>query len=154
MNTYVPMLTKKGQHKIQKEYDYLVSKYKEVTAELRQKSGEALDDAYSISTKKIEQLFLENKIKKIQNIMYRMHPVKRARSHTNKHADVGSKVIYQHGTAKRAITLVDPLEADPSAGFIPIDSPLGKAIVTGKINEKISVMAPRQTYEIKLLKIS
>ena len=154
MKTYVPTLTKKGQHKIQKEYDYLVSKYKEITAELRQKSSEALDDAYSISAKKVEQLFLENKIKKIQNIMHRMHLVKKDKGHANKHLDVGSKVIYQHGGIKRAITLVDPLEADPSAGFIPIDSPLGKAIATGKINGKISVNAPRQTYEIKLLKIT
>lgn len=154
MNSYVPLLTKNGQHKIQKEYDSLISKYKEITAELRQRSTEAIDDAYSVSAKKVEQLFLENKIKKVQNIMYRMHPIKKVRGRNYKYPEVGSKVVYQHGSAKRAITLVDPLEADPSAGFIPIDSPLGKALSSGKINERISVNAPRQTYEIKLLKIS
>ena len=122
MNSYVPMLTENGQHKIQKEYESLVSKYKEITADLRQRSSEALDDAYSISAKKVEQLFLENKIKKVQNIMYRMHPIRKVKGRNNKHPEVGSKVLYQHGKSKRAVTLVDPLEADPSAGFIPIHS--------------------------------
>lgn len=154
MSSYVPMLTQNGQNKIQKEYESLVNKYKEITAELRQRSSEALDDAYTVSAKKVEQMFLENKIKKVQNIMYRMHPIKKSRRRVNKFPDVGSKVVYQHGNEKRAITLVDPLEADPTAGFIPIDSPLGKALSTSKVNEKISVNAPRQTYEIKLLKIN
>lgn len=152
MNTYVPLLTKHGQNKIQNEYESLKNKYLEITSDLRQKSSDTLDDAFSISVKKIEQLFLEDKMKKVQQVMDRMRIVKKARR--KQYADVGSKVVYQQGDTQHTITLVDPIEVDPSVGFISIDSPLGKAISHQKVDSTIEVHAPRQTYQIKLLQIS
>jgi transcription elongation GreA/GreB family factor len=152
MNTYVPTLTEHGQDKILNDYKALKSKYSEVTAELRRVGMGSLDDAFSTSVKKVEQLFLEDQLKKIQHIIDRMRIVKKAKS--SKVADVGNKVEYQHGENRYTITLVDPLEADPSVGFIPVDSPLGRAIAYKKVNQTVDVVAPRMTYQIKLLKIS
>lgn len=154
MNSYVPTLTKHGQTKLQDEYETLKNTYMKITAELRRVGAENLDDAFTTSVKKVEQLFLEDKIKRIQDIMNRMKIVKNKRR--KNYADVGSKVTYQHNNQARTITLVDPLEADPSVGFIPIDSPLGKAILGKRINKNktIIVTAPRLTYQITLLKIN
>ncbi len=152
MNTYVPQLTKHGQTKIQNEYETLKENYTKITSELRRVGVESLDDAFTTSIKKVEQLFLEDKMKKIQKVMNRMRVIKKHRSRGS--ADVGSKVTYQQAGSQHAITLVDSIEADPSVGFISVGSPLGRAILGRKPNETIDVTAPRQTYQITLLKIS
>jgi transcription elongation factor GreA len=151
MNTYVPQLTEHGQNKIQNEYETLKEKYMNITSELRRVGVESLDDAFATSIKKVEQLFLEEKMKKIQHVINRMSVIKKHRGKLS--ADVGSKVTYLHGDKERTVTLVEPIEADPSIGFIPVDSPLGRAILGRKANETIDVTAPKQTYHITLLKI-
>jgi transcription elongation factor GreA len=55
---------------------------------------------------------------------------------------------------EQTYTLVSAHEADPTAGKLSIDSPMGKALIGAKVGGTASFETPRGQRELKVLKIS
>ena len=67
---------------------------------------------------------------------------------------VGSTVtIQEESLDPEQYTIVGAAEANPSAGRISNESPLGKALLNRKIGEKVQVDAPAGTFVVSILKV-
>ena len=70
-------------------------------------------------------------------------------------AAIGSTVTVQHEDgAEETYTIVGHLEADPKAGRISNESPIGKAILGKRSGEAAQVAAPAGATKIKVLKVA
>jgi transcription elongation factor GreA len=68
---------------------------------------------------------------------------------------LGSVVKVKTGEGKaQEYTIVGPAEADPSAGKISNESPVGRALIGKKLNDEVQVSAPRGIISMKITKIS
>ena len=68
----------------------------------------------------------------------------------------GSKVTIQYldDKEKETYTIVGTSEVDPFDNKISNESPLAKAIMGKKVNEKATVMAEAGNYDVKILEIA
>lgn len=66
--------------------------------------------------------------------------------------EVGDRVIIRmdDGTAERYV-LVHPAEAAADRGRISIESPLGRALLSRRVGETVSVFAPAMSYDCRIL---
>lgn len=97
----------------------------------------------------------------LQNAMSRRNELRRllARAKSYKpHAEkgiihLGSTLQIQINESRpTSITLVSSEEADPSEGKISIDSPIGCALLQGKVGEQVFVETPAGNVKILILK--
>jgi transcription elongation factor GreA len=65
----------------------------------------------------------------------------------------GTKVTYVQGDTgvQTEVTLVDPLEADPSEGFISVNSPVGSMLLGHHINDTVSITTPKGTNQLTIV---
>lgn len=66
---------------------------------------------------------------------------------------VGSTVRVTSGGTERAYTLVGAAEADPAAGRISNESPLGSAFLGRKKGDKVTVRTPKGESEYKIVEV-
>jgi transcription elongation factor GreA len=67
---------------------------------------------------------------------------------------VGTTVtIKEEGSDQETYTIVGAAEANPRAGKISNESPLGRALLNRKAGETIKVEAPAGSFEVQILKI-
>lgn len=68
----------------------------------------------------------------------------------------GSRVEVEDGTSgkRQTYTLVTPHEADPPAGKLSIESPMGKALLGTAVGRTAKFETPRGVRELKVLTIS
>ena len=66
--------------------------------------------------------------------------------------EIGDRVIIRlvDGTAERYI-LVHPAEAAAGRGRLSIESPLGRALLSRRVGETVSVVAPGTSYDCRIL---
>lgn len=67
--------------------------------------------------------------------------------------EFGSKVSVELGGKEYTYTLVGSSESDPKKAMISIDSPIGKALLGKKVNEKAIVIMPDRQIEYTVRKI-
>ena len=67
--------------------------------------------------------------------------------------NIGSTIIVLTGVEKRTFTIVGSTEADPSAGKISNESPLGEAFLGRLLNDDVEVVTPVKTTRYKILEI-
>lgn len=72
----------------------------------------------------------------------------------NTRVHIGHSVVVKHGEKQLTFTLVSQYEADPQAGKISTDSPLGKAILGKKCGDTAKVETPMGTKEYTIEKIA
>jgi transcription elongation factor GreA len=71
------------------------------------------------------------------------------------HARIGMQVeVESDSGAKRLFKLVETFEADPKAGLISDQSPVGKALVGHKVGDEVSVSTPGGVTTYVILSIS
>ena len=60
---------------------------------------------------------------------------------------IGSRVVLKHAKSKREVSylLVEPQEADPSAGKLSVASPVGKAVLERAVGDEVEVTTPGGT---------
>lgn len=66
---------------------------------------------------------------------------------------VGSTIVVETGSEKRTYTIVGSNEADPTAGKISNESPLGESFLGHKVGETVEVTTPVKTTIYKILEI-
>jgi transcription elongation GreA/GreB family factor len=67
---------------------------------------------------------------------------------------VGSRVRLQDLEGEAAYALVQPEEADPFAGLVSAESPLGRALLGRAPGERVSVRAPGGVRVVTIVSVS
>jgi len=67
---------------------------------------------------------------------------------------IGSSVRVRYGEKEKVMTVVGGPEADPIRGLISNESPLGQALIGGKVGDEIEVEAPAGKISYSILEVS
>ncbi len=139
-------ITKKGIEKIKKEYEQIkesiLANRKEGTPKIV--DAGALDGEYLTFWENMAHM--EKRIFEIKHFLDRAILIKKPGDKGI--VGLGATVLVQTKDKKKEkLTIVGSPEADPSAGLISSESPVGKSLLGHKVNEEVSVF--ENVYKIK-----
>ncbi|SVD88856.1 uncharacterized protein METZ01_LOCUS441710 [marine metagenome] len=136
-------LTKNGLSELEAELQHLVSvRRAEVADRLHQaqEDGDLLENA-EYEAAKNEQSFVEGRIADIQTMLSKVTVIKKGK--VDGVAKLGSTVMVQENDlAVETYVIVGAAEANPAAGLISNESPLGQELLGSKAGDKVAVDAP------------
>ena len=147
-------LTREGYEKLQEELDFLrSSKRQEIANRLHEamEGGELIENA-EYEAAKNEQAFVEGRIKELEILL----ATARVITETEKAevVQIGAKVTIQEtGNDPEVYTIVGAAEANPRAGRISNESPLGRALLNRKAGDQVTVDAPAGSFVVSILKV-
>jgi len=136
-------LTKQGLDKLQKELDQLLTVRR---AEVAQRIHDAKELVGAQNTPEYEdarneQAFVEGRILTLENIIQNAVIIEEA--HDNQRVSLGSTVtILNHKGERDHYTIVGSAEADPKAGRVSNESPVGTALLGKGVGDEAQVNAP------------
>ena len=147
-------LTKGKLHELKKEYDNLVAfEHSKITGEEAPKilESEDLNPEFVSFQEDIESL--RGRIDELKSILENYQLIKKPPKEKQVFADLGAKVKVNINGKSNEFMIVGTLEANPQAGKISNESPLGAAILGRKIGEEFTVPGQKKTfYKIKNIK--
>lgn len=150
-------LTREGYKKLQEELDFLrTSKRQEIANRLHEAmdGGELIENA-EYEAAKNEQAFVEGRIKELEILLASARVINEGEKEHAETIQVGSKVtIQEEGLEAEVFTIVGAAEANPRAGRISNESPLGKALLNHHAGENIHVDAPGGAFNVTIIKVS
>jgi transcription elongation factor GreA len=148
-------LTREGYEKLQEELDTLrTTKRQEIANRLHEamEGGELIENA-EYEAAKNEQAFVEGRIKELEILLATARVItdkERAES-----VQVGCTVtVQEEGNEPETYTIVGAAEANPRAGRISNESPLGRALLSHRTGERVQVDAPAGSFTIEIVKIA
>jgi transcription elongation factor GreA len=156
-DVYMPtsFLTREGYAKLQDELDTLRTKKREEIAQRLHEAmegGELIENA-EYEAAKNEQAFVEGRIKELDLLLATAKVIDETAPHGGT-VQVGSVVtIQEDGEKPETYTIVGAAEANPSAGRISNESPLGKALINKKPGDKAQVDAPQGAFTVQIVKV-
>ena len=145
-------ISKEGLEQLKKEFDELKLKRQEIARRLEE--SKALGDL-SENTEYLQareaQAFNEGKILELEEIIKNAVVI----NHNGKHStvQVGSTIEVNSSAGKQSFTIVGSEEADPAAGKISNESPIGRGFLGHKAGETIEIETPRGKNKYKILSI-
>lgn len=133
-------LTKEGLERVKKEYENLKALQRnEILSEEAPSmlEGDALNPDYSFYKENLEEL--EKRIEELDHVLKNYKTIRKpVKSEQNK-VFLGAKVILKNGGSKEEeYKIVGTLEANPFAGRISNESPLGMSFIGKKVGESVS----------------
>ena len=147
-------LTRDGYRKLQEELDHLRTyKRQEIAERLHEAmdGGELIENA-EYEAAKNEQAFVEGRIKELEIILAMARVIDE--TPVAEMVQVGTTVtIQEEGLEPEQYTIVGAAEANPAEGRISNESPLGKALLNRKVDEKDQVDAPAGSFVVTILKV-
>lgn len=153
--TDVSYLTAEGAEKLQKELEELKGPRRIALAERLRfaiQQGDLSENADYIQAKE-EQGFLEGRIIELENILSNVVIIDQMKGRTDD-VNIGSTITVQEDDYEpETWFLVGPNEADPRKGKISHESPIGKALLGHKVNDKVEVVTPAGKISLKIVKI-
>jgi len=147
-------LTRQGFQKLQEELEYLHTvKRQEVAQRLHEamEGGELIEDA-EYEAAKNEQAFVEGRIQELEMLLANARVIEE----TGKMEviQVGATVtIQEDGSDPEVYTIVGPAEANPREGRISNESPLGRALMEHRPEDRVRVDAPAGAFFVRVLKV-
>jgi transcription elongation factor GreA len=150
------LLTKKGFKKLEEELQELrTTRRAEVAEQIResQELGMAqIDGQYEDA--KNQQAFLEGRILEIEGLLEWAELIDERAARGSKEIRVGSTISLKIKDGKtQTYQLVGPTEADPTAGRISHESPVGQALIGKKRGDKVQVAAPAGKVEMTITSV-
>ncbi|MEP6710577.1 MAG: transcription elongation factor GreA [Candidatus Saccharibacteria bacterium] len=144
-------ITKEGKKELEKELETLKSRrgaIAEKIAEARDYGDLSENAEYDAARE--EQGLVESRIAEIEDITLNADIIKASKSSK---IGLGSRVELKNGKKAISYIVVGPVEADPLAGRISNESPIGQALFGKMVGEKVTVETPKGkiTYEITSL---
>ena len=149
--TKIYYLTKNGLKNIQREYEELKDLYKREILEDAPSmlEGDSLNPEFSVFQENIE--LLEQRIEELNHILKNYRIISKPSKKEQDKVGIGAKVVLKNGSEKEEeYKIVGTLEADPFAGKISNESPLGVSFIGKKVGEVVSFNNDRK---YKILKI-
>jgi transcription elongation factor GreA len=147
------IITQEGYDKLQKELEEITTiKRKEIATRIQTaKDMGDLSENAEYSEAKDAQAFNEGRIAELKHVLKNLTIVK---NDNNKDTvGMGSKIKVESNGKKKELTIVSFNEADPVAGKISNESPLGKAFLNKNKGANVSVETPKGIIEYKILDI-
>lgn len=156
MNSDQILLTQEGYDKIVKEHEYLVSVRRGEVAERIKEAisyGDISENAEYDSAKN-EQAELEDRIIKLEN-MLRKGKIINEDELTGDHVNLGLRVQVRDRQSgdKFEYVIVGATEADPFAGKISNESPVGKALLGKATGDLVDIQTEMGPLSLEVLKI-
>ena len=136
-------LTKEGLTKLQGELDQLLTVRR---AEVAQRIHDAKELVGAQNTPEYEdarneQAFVEGRILTLEAIIQNAEIIEE--THDHQKVSLGSKVtVLNHKGERENYTIVGSAEADPKAGRISNESPVGQALLAKGVGDEVKVNAP------------
>ncbi len=147
-------LTREGYEKLQEELDFLrSSKRQEIANRLHEamEGGELIENA-EYEAAKNEQAFVEGRIKELEVLLATARVI--TETDQAEVVQIGSKVtIQEDGNEPEMYTIVGAAEANPRAGRISNESPLGKSLLNRKTGDSVQVDAPAGSFTVSVVKV-
>jgi transcription elongation factor GreA len=137
------LLTPEGRDRLKTELDHLRSvKRPEIADHLRQAADEGdLTENVGYEDAKYEQSLVEGRILTLEALLERAVVVEGRPA--SEAVGFGSQVtVMEKGGATESFKIVGSVEADPGAGRISNESPLGKALLNHRVGEEVPVDTP------------
>jgi len=134
-------LTTAGKKELEKELVELKSRRGEVAAKISaaRDFGDLSENAeYDVARE--EQGLVETRISEIENILMNTEIIKAA---SGSKIGLGSQVELKTGKKVISYTIVGPVEADPLAGRVSNESPIGKALFGKKVGDSVEFTTPK-----------
>jgi transcription elongation factor GreA len=147
-------LTQEGYRKLQEELELLRTVRRQEIAERLHEAmegGELIEDA-EYEAAKNEQAFVEGRIQELEILLANARVIEE----TGKGdvVQVGARVtIQEDGCEPEVYTIVGPAEADPREGRISNESPLGRALMDHRPEDRVRVDAPGGSFFVRILKV-
>jgi transcription elongation factor GreA len=148
-------LTKEGLAKLKEELEHLQTVRR---AEVAQRIHDAKDMVGAQNTPEYEdsrneQAFVEGRILTLENSIENAVIIEEALDHQI--VSIGATVVVlNHKGKKEHYTIVGSAEADPKAGRISNESPVGLALLEKKVGDEVEVNAPAGVLRWTIVKIS
>lgn len=150
------LLTDEGLKRLTDELQRLRTEGREAVAErLHRALADGQDDDFvdnaELEAARHEQSFLEGRIIELEQILANYELIDQ--EHTNHEVvQIGDWVtVVEEGTdLEERYMLVGAAEADPAAGRISNESPLGMSLLGAKVGDVVSVKAPRGQLEFRV----
>ncbi|SRR5581483_579116 len=138
-------LTKEGKAKLEAELDTLVNeKRPQIAEQIRQakEEGDITENA-AFEDAKHQQSMIEGRIQEIQYMLKHAEMIDEGKHSAAEGVRLGCKVtvLDDQGHEERYL-LVGSAEAEPRAGRISNESPVGKALLGHRIGEQVEVPTP------------
>ena len=136
-------LTKEGLARLQKELEQLVTvRRAEVAARIHEaKEMVGAQNTPEYEDARNEQAFVEGRILTLESIIQNAVIIEEA--HDRQKVNLGSTVtVLNHKREKEQYTIVGSAEADPKAGRISNESPVGTALLGKTVGDAVEVHAP------------
>ena len=147
-------LTREGYQKLQEELEFLrTTKRQEIANRLHEamEGGELIENA-EYEAAKNEQAFVEGRIKELEILLATARVI--GNGDRAEAVQIGSRVtIQEEGSEVEVYTIVGAAEANPRAGRISNESPLGKSLLNHKVGERVTVEAPAGSFTVTVVKI-
>lgn len=153
------MLTSAGVKKLTEELKYLISEGRESVADrLHNAFEDGQDDDFvenaELEAARNELSFLEGRILELEDILNNYQLIDESKD-PHDAVRVGDWITVQEDgfNENERYRLVGPAEADPAAGRISHESPLGKALLDSKVGEIVTVNAPNGLLQFRIVGI-
>jgi len=147
-------LTREGKAKLELQLEELRAQRRVVAERIHnaQEQGTSQNDA-EYDDAKLEQGMVEGRILEAEDILRRATVIDEAGAHKSGRVLVGSGVEVDQDGAKRHYQIVGAPEADPAAGKISNESPVGSALLGKSVGDVIDVNVPKGVIKVKITKI-
>jgi len=149
-------LTPEGYERLRAELDHLRSvRRKEVAQRIRESKelGDPIENP-EYEQAKIEQAALESRILELQRILQYATVIDDPSANADQ-VGVGSRVKVLAPDTKEGLELavVGPFEADPTAGMVSSESPVGKALIGHTVGDTVEVAAPTGVIKYQIVEV-
>lgn len=150
----VNILTPSGKERLEDELTDLTERRRaEIAERLRQaiEDGDLSENAGYEEAKR-EQSFVEGRIRELRAILANAQILEGGNGHST--VSAGNVVtVAEEGGQPETYHIVGILEADPSAGRISYESPLGKALLGHAVGDRVEVRTPAGLLHFRILAI-
>jgi len=135
------VVTKEGRQRFQEEYESLKGKRAVVAqkvSDAREKGDLSENAAYKAARE--EQSFIERRIAELEEILKRVKTIE----HEGRcdRVGIGCRVRLRLKDREQEFKIVGALEADPTAGRISFQSPLGEELIGKRVGDTVEISAP------------
>ena len=147
-------LTEEGYAELKKEYERLTNERKpEVIQKVKEARAKgSLEDNPELENVREEQMMLEGRILEIEQILENSKIINPSQISSSKIV-IGSKVTVEIEGDKETYQIVGTAEADPIAGKISYESPVGKSLLGLESGDEVSIKLPHAQLTYKVITI-
>lgn len=146
-------LTQEGVTELKEELLHLIAQRPHVADRIKhaRELGDLSENA-EYQTAREEQDRLEARISELEHIIQNSQIIKKPKS--DGQVRLGSSVKLKDGGKPINYQVVGTMEANPAAGKISDESPIGKALLGRKVGDKVEIKTPAGAHMFKVVEIS